>query len=158
MAEEDPIKIVKVRFAKGEITASQYEEMLSYLLEDVSSVQKEPVLDTPVLSTDPVNTETLDIDSSDEPSPQTHDELVLTPATQDSSVSDYDSDEPLGDDPISEEIFPSHYSSDIKDPSEPVENLKPAASSIPESQYLTDATLSAGLVDENRILEEQIEE
>ena len=41
MAQESPIEILKMRFAKGEITQEQYNEMLS-ALEPVSTAQTEP--------------------------------------------------------------------------------------------------------------------
>ncbi len=40
MSDEDPIKILQVRFAKGEITAEQYEQMLSFLTRDISSFKQ----------------------------------------------------------------------------------------------------------------------
>ncbi|HPY60115.1 MAG TPA: SHOCT domain-containing protein, partial [Methanospirillum sp.] len=40
MSDEDPIKILQIRFAKGEITAEQYEQMLSFLTRDVSSFKQ----------------------------------------------------------------------------------------------------------------------
>ena len=40
MSDEDPIKILQVRFAKGEISVEQYEQMLSFLTRDISSYKQ----------------------------------------------------------------------------------------------------------------------
>ena len=143
MTEEDPIKILKVRFAKGEISTAQYEEMLSYLLDDVSSGQKDPINDTPL-----TDIETDDPDSLDTSSDPVH-------SREDT---DYDSDEPLGDDPISEGGFPNQFAGEEGALVSSSETVQADDTVAPESQYLTDAHLSAGIEYENRILEEQIEE
>ena len=56
MSDEDPIKILQIRFAKGEISEKQYEQMLSFLSRDISSFKPESkeIVTTQELSVKPV--------------------------------------------------------------------------------------------------------
>jgi len=58
MSDEDPIKILQVRFAKGEISAEQYEQMLSFLIRDVSSFKQTEKKEKPDIIETPVEQET----------------------------------------------------------------------------------------------------
>jgi len=109
MTEEDPIKILKVRLAKGEITTSQFEEMITYLLDDVSSSQKEPVRQDPPMPGETVIRDPVVLapDLTEDTMPASGN--IATGMDPAHTKLDYDTDEPLGDDPIPDDIFPSGY-------------------------------------------------
>jgi len=157
MAEEDPIKILKIRLAKGEITTTQFQEMITYLLDDIPAnpvKYEEPAPTLPAESSicDPVDSEPSQTQSAGEP---LNIAISVDPVH---AKMDYDSDEPLEDDPIPDDVFPSDY---LKDTSKPSDTEKSDVQSedqqIPESQYLSDAASNAGIIPESRILEEQLE-
>ena len=78
MSDEDPIKILQVRLAKGEINSQQYQEILSFLLRDISSFQQndsETVIAEIRAGCTGEDTE-IASDQSDEPLPEEADDLL----------------------------------------------------------------------------------
>ena len=107
MSEEDPIKILKIRYAKGEINTAQYEEMLSILVKNVSLsvsiTDPEYILEKP--------SEADDISIHYQPNAEiSHDDSKAPDMESiDSNTADYNIDEPIDDNLVTNHNFPIKY-------------------------------------------------
>ncbi|NLW76119.1 MAG: hypothetical protein GXY18_06805, partial [Methanomicrobiales archaeon] len=157
MSDEDPIKILQVRFAKGEITSEQYEQMLSYLVRDISSFQ--------------YNFHNKKSDTKpDLPESKTHIQISVLPESHINPEYD-NSEEPISSLTEPERIKVKEIATEIANSEEPVtsdtefsgdKETKDDDESIPDEDFaagtVLDTTVSNEQIESIEISEEVVEE